>query len=118
MSGVSVAKADDLERVGHFVRAGGKLCVIEYSDIPEELVRARNPDGSRRFDDGNIAVHAFARGFLERLTCGRTGSQPLGRQAGSPSSIELPWHRAEKKVPYVDLGTGERIEPGQPNQRD
>ena len=29
--------------------------------------------------------------------------------------FELPWHRAVKKVPYVDVATGERVEPAEPN---
>lgn len=119
MSGISVSKADDLERVGHFVRAGGKLCVIEYSDIPEELVRAKNPDGSRRLDDGNIAIHAFSREFLERLTPSEPEAQARekleARNWKHETDISLPWHRAEKKVPYIDIATGRRIEPQMPN---
>jgi len=102
MSAIAVPKADDLERVGNFARVDGRLCVIEYSDLPEELAHARNPDGTRTFDDGSIAVHAFSRTFLERLT-------------QSEGSIALPWHRAEKKVPYIDLASGERIVPERTN---
>jgi UDP-N-acetylglucosamine/UDP-N-acetylgalactosamine diphosphorylase len=102
MSAVAVPKADDLERVGNFARVNGRTCVIEYSDLPAELAHARNPDGTRKFDDGSIAVHAFARTFLERLTQGE-------------GSIALPWHRAEKKVEYVDLTTGQRLAPERPN---
>jgi len=102
MSSKTLPKADDLERVGNFVMAGGKLTVVEYSDFPESLARARNSDGSRRFDAGNIAVHAMTRAFVERLTA-------------DASRFALPWHRADKKVPYVDLQSGKRIEPATPN---
>ncbi|MCK4657943.1 MAG: UDPGP type 1 family protein [Phycisphaerae bacterium] len=102
MSAIAVPKADDLERVGNFARVDGRLCVIEYTYLPDELAHARNPDGSRRFDDGSIAVHAFSRTFLESLTCGE-------------GSIALPWHRAVKKVPFVDIGSARRIVPEQPN---
>ncbi|MFH0983384.1 MAG: UTP--glucose-1-phosphate uridylyltransferase [Planctomycetota bacterium] len=102
MSAIAVPKADDLERVGHFARVNGRLCVIEYSDLPEALARARNSDGSRKFDDGSIAVHAFSREFLERLTHER-------------GSIAIPWHRAEKKVEYVDIASGRRVVPDRPN---
>jgi UDP-N-acetylglucosamine/UDP-N-acetylgalactosamine diphosphorylase len=108
MSGMSVPKADDLERVGHFARVNGKLCIVEYSDLPEALARARNPDGSRRFDDGNTAIHAFSRSFLERLTRPETRNSKL-------DTIALPWHRAEKKVPFVEIPSGQRIEPDRPN---
>ncbi len=102
MSAITVPKADDLERVGNSARVKGRLRVIEYSDLPDELAHARNPNGSRKFDDGSIAVHVFSRTFLERLTPGE-------------GPIALPWHRAEKTVPYVDVATGERIVPDRPN---
>ncbi len=102
MSSKTVTKADDLERVGNFAVAGGKLTVIEYSDLPDTLARARNPDGSRTFDAANIAIHAISLAFVERLTA-------------NPASFALPWHIAHKKVPYTDLETGARIEPAEPN---
>ncbi len=102
MSSKALPKADDFERVGNFARAGGRLVVIEYSDLPERLARARNPDGSRKFDAGNIAVHLLSRGFVEGLT----------RDA---ANFALPWHRAVKKAPYVDQATGRRLEPTEPN---
>jgi UDP-N-acetylglucosamine/UDP-N-acetylgalactosamine diphosphorylase len=98
MSSKAARKADDLERVGNFVMEDGKLAVIEYSDLPESLARQRNPDGSRRFDAANIAIHVLSRTFIERLTA----------DAGN---FALPWHRAAKKVPFVNLETGQRIEP-------
>jgi len=102
MSSKSLPKADDLERVGNFVMLDGRLMVIEYSDMPETLARAHNPDGSRKYDAGSIAIHILSRDFVERLTA-------------DPAAFALPWHRAVKKVPYVDLATGQRIEPAEPN---
>lgn len=102
MSSKTLPKADDLERVGNFVMADGKLTVVEYSDFPESLARARNADGTRKFDAGNIAVHVLTRAFVERLTA-------------DASRFALPWHRADKKVPFVDLSTGQRVEPASPN---
>ncbi len=102
MSSKTLPKADDLERVGNFVMADGKLTVVEYSDFPESLARARNADGSRKFDAGNIAVHVLTRAFVERLTA-------------DASRFALPWHRADKKVPFVDLPSGQRVEPTSPN---
>lgn len=102
MSSKMVPKVDDKERVGNFATADGRVIVIEYSDLPDELAVARNPDGTRRFDAGNIAIHALSRRFVERLT-------------HDPKHFALPWHRAEKKVPCIDLATGRRIEPTTPN---
>jgi len=101
MSSKAVTKAHDLERVGNFCLADGRLTVIEYSDLPEELAHARNPDGTRRFDAGSIAIHVLSRTFIERLTAPGT-------------TAHLPWHRADKKAAVVDA-SGRRIAPDQPN---
>ncbi len=102
MSSKTLPKADDLEKVGNFAMQGGRQVVIEYSDLPESLARARNPDGSRKFDAGNIAIHILSRSFVERLTVDR-------------AAFALPWHIAKKKIPHVDHSTGETIEPASPN---
>ncbi|RIK68850.1 MAG: 2-alkenal reductase [Planctomycetota bacterium] len=102
MSSKTLPKADDLERVGNFAMTGGRVVVIEYSDLPEHLARARNPDGSRRFNAANIAIHVLSRAFVERLTADR-------------ASFALPWHMANKKVPFVDPDTRRRVEPEKPN---
>jgi len=95
-------KADDRERVGNVVASDGKVYVVEYSDLPESLAVARNPDGSRRFDASNLAIHIISRQFVETLTA-------------DPARFALPWHRAEKKVPYIDLASGRRVEPTSAN---
>lgn len=102
MSSKTLPKADDLEKVGNFAMAGGNLLIVEYSDFPEALARQKNPDGTRRFDAANIAIHVLSRTFIERLTADR-------------ASFALPWHRASKKVPFVDLQSGQRVEPNEPN---
>ena len=99
ISSKTLPKIDNLERVGNFCSSGGKLVVIEYSDLPEALAHAHNPDGSRTFNAASIAVHIISVGFIERLTGGGTG---------------LPYHRAEKKVSYVNA-EGLHIEPGEAN---
>ncbi len=101
MSSKAVTKAGDLERVGNFCVADGKLCVIEYSDLPESLAVAKNPDGSRRFDAGSIAIHILSREFVERLTA-------------PGAAVQLPWHRADKKVTVVDE-SGRVAAPSAPN---
>ena len=100
MSSKTIPKASALEKVGNFVQADGVVQVIEYSDLPESLALQTNPDGSLRFNAGSIAIHALRVSFVERLNTG-------GR-------LSLPWHRAEKKVPYVD-DTGNVVKPEKPN---
>jgi UDP-N-acetylglucosamine/UDP-N-acetylgalactosamine diphosphorylase len=100
MSSKMIPKAGPLEKVGNFVMGDGKLQVIEYSDLPNELAHQKNPGGSLRFNAGSIAIHALRRDFIERLN-----------QRGR---LELPWHRAEKKVEHIDE-RGHEVKPEKPN---
>ena len=99
MSTQVVAKRDPLERVGNVVRVDGKLMVIEYSDLPDDVARRRNPDGSLEIWAGSIAVHVIDTAFLQQM---------------ADDSDALPFHVAHKKVAHVDP-TGQRIEPQAPN---
>ena len=100
MSSKTISKAGPLEKVGNFVEAGGKVQVIEYSDLPEDLAKQTNADGGLRFNEGSIAIHAMRVSFVERLNASGT--------------LDLPWHRADKKVPYIDDG-GNQVKPDKPN---
>lgn len=95
-----IAKRFPAERVGNVVEVDGRLHVIEYSDLPDDVAERRRPDGSLALWAGSIAVHAFAVEFLERM---------------ASQAERLPFHRARKKVPYVDLATGGMVHPVQPN---
>jgi UDP-N-acetylglucosamine/UDP-N-acetylgalactosamine diphosphorylase len=95
MTSQVVRKSDPLERVGNVVSVDGHLQVIEYSDLPEQVARLTNPDGSLRFWAGSIAVHVFDREFLERMQSNGGG---------------LPFHVAKKKVPHID-DAGRRVDP-------
>jgi UDP-N-acetylglucosamine/UDP-N-acetylgalactosamine diphosphorylase len=101
MGSKTIPKADDLEKVGNFVVADGKTQVIEYSDFPDHLAHSRDEQGHRRFDAGSIAIHVLDRTFVEKLTA-------------DDKHFALPWHRAVKKVPFVNEA-GERVEPDKPN---
>jgi UDP-N-acetylglucosamine/UDP-N-acetylgalactosamine diphosphorylase len=104
MSSKMVRKSGPQEKVGVFCRVNGKVRVIEYSDLPARLQEQRLEDGSLRFVAGSIAIHALSVEFVERLAA-----------AGSDGAFTLPYHRAEKKVPHVDLATGEVVSPPSPN---
>jgi UDP-N-acetylglucosamine/UDP-N-acetylgalactosamine diphosphorylase len=100
MSSKTIPKAGPLEKVGNFVEGDGVTQVIEYSDLPDELAKQTNSDSSLRFNEGSIAIHALRVSFVERLNAG--------------GNLNLPWHRAEKKVPYVDE-KGSAVKPDKPN---
>jgi UDP-N-acetylglucosamine/UDP-N-acetylgalactosamine diphosphorylase len=104
MSSKMVAKAYAEEKVGVFCQSKGKTVVIEYSDLPIELAQQTNNDGSLRFNAGSIAIHMISVAFVEKLTA--------GAQNGS---FALPYHRADKKVPFIDTSTGDLVQPSAPN---
>jgi len=100
MSSKMARKRDAHEKLGHFSTSGGRLLVVEYSDMPDELAEAREADGRLRFEAGSIAIHILARSFIERLT--------------ASAEFALPFHRACKKIPYVDAH-GRPQTPAEPN---
>jgi UDP-N-acetylglucosamine/UDP-N-acetylgalactosamine diphosphorylase len=100
MSAKALPKRDPMERLGNFCLIDGKVTVIEYSDMPEDLARATTEDGRLRFGSGSIAIHVLSRSFVERLTAGRGEA--------------LPFHRADKVVPCVDP-SGKIVKPDEPN---
>jgi UDP-N-acetylglucosamine/UDP-N-acetylgalactosamine diphosphorylase len=102
MSSKMVAKASPQERVGVFCRRDGRTTVVEYSDLPAELAGQRDEQGQLRFNAGSIAVHLMSVTFVESV-------------AGGDEASSLPFHRALKSVPHIDLETGRRIEPSEPN---
>ncbi|HZN32961.1 MAG TPA: UDPGP type 1 family protein, partial [Pirellulaceae bacterium] len=99
MTSQVVRKRDPLERVGNVASVGGKVQVIEYSDLPDEFARRTNADGSLKLWAGNLAVHAMDVAFLARATAQKNA---------------LPFHLAKKKVPYVGED-GQIVEPDKPN---
>jgi len=100
MSSKMVAKSHAGEKVGAFALIDGKIGVIEYSDLPRELAEARDTDGRLRFIAGSIAIHILEVAFVERLNDG---------------TFTMPYHRAVKKVPHIDLQTAQPVEPQSPN---
>ncbi len=101
MSSKMLPKAEAKEKVGVFTRANGKTTVIEYSDMPDQLAEARDADGNLKYLAGSIAIHAISVAFVEKVV-------------GDPT-MQLPYHRAVKKVPHIDLETGEAVQPAEPN---
>jgi len=101
MSSRTVPKAFDKEKVGHFCMQRGRMVVIEYSDMPDELATLRNARGERVYDAGSIAIHLLATSFVRRVGEGGSG-------------LVLPFHRADKKVPTVDA-RGQPVKPEKPN---
>ena len=87
-----VRKRDATESVGLIVSKNGRPGVIEYSEISPELAAEETEDGLLKLRAANIVNHYYSASFLE----------------GIPSwpASALPYHIAHKKIPYVDIATG------------
>lgn len=102
MSSKMIAKAYPLEKVGHFCTLDGKLTVVEYSDLPSEYQEQTDADGKLKFIAGSVAIHILDTGFIEALG------------ASQKPEDRLPFHRANKKIPFVG-GDGQTVSPEKPN---
>ncbi len=97
VSSKCVLKTDPEERVGVFCKVNGRIEVVEYSDLPSGKAHERTAEGALVYAGGSIAMHLFTVTFLQQI------------------ADDLPWHKARKKVPFIDLQSGERIKPEEPN---
>lgn len=97
-----VRKRNATESVGLILLKNGKPDVVEYSEIDSALASAADPHQPDilKFRAANIVNHYYTREFFETI--------PEWMDA-------LPHHIAKKKIPYVDLQTGEQKKPEQPN---
>ncbi len=94
MSSKALKKTNPYEKIGNFCLVDGKVNIIEYSDLSDELALKRNPDNSLSFELGSIAIHIINRSFLEKF---------------ASKSVSLPLHRAVKNIPHIDQN-GKKIE--------
>jgi UDP-N-acetylglucosamine/UDP-N-acetylgalactosamine diphosphorylase len=99
MSSKSLAKTGPFEKVGNFCLADGKIAVIEYSDLPDDIAEKKNPDDSLVFNLASIGIHVISASFVERL---------------NNKGFALPLHKAVKKIPHVDEN-GNKVNPEKPN---
>lgn len=96
-----VPKASPSESVGVVARRGNKYGVVEYSEISKEQAERRDPEtGELAFRAGNIANHFYTTAFLKRV---------------ESFEDELAFHIARKKIPHIDLETGQFVKPSKPN---
>ncbi|KAH0838069.1 nucleotide-diphospho-sugar transferase [Lanmaoa asiatica] len=96
-----VPKTSSTESVGVVACRGDKFSVVEYSEITKEQAELRNPKtGELLFNAGNIANHFYTTAFLQSV---------------ESFENELAYHIARKKIPTIDLQTGENVKPSKPN---
>jgi UDP-N-acetylglucosamine/UDP-N-acetylgalactosamine diphosphorylase len=102
MSSKMLPKREPLEKLGNFCLVDGRMTVIEYSNLPDNLAHEKAPNGDLRFRAGSIAIHVIRVDFVESLNT-------------RPGGFALPFNRAEKKVPYLCPDSGSPVKPEKPN---
>lgn len=94
-----VAKLSAEEKMGVVVDVDGRTQIIEYSDFPGDMAARRDSNGELSFWAGSTAIHVFSRSLFDRLI---------------EEKIDLPFHTAFKKVPYLDE-QGNQVTPATEN---
>ncbi|KAF8971703.1 nucleotide-diphospho-sugar transferase [Flammula alnicola] len=96
-----VPKSYPTESVGVVACRGNKYSVVEYSEISKEQAERRDPEtGELTFRAGNIVNHFYTTTYLHRV---------------ESFEDDLAFHIARKKIPHVDLESGESVKPSKPN---
>ena len=97
-----VRKRNAAESVGLIMQKNGKPAVVEYSEIDNELAEAKDAKDSDllKFRAANIVNHYYSTAYLSTIP---------------DWAHELPHHVARKKIPTIDLTSGDAIKPSKPN---
>jgi UDP-N-acetylglucosamine/UDP-N-acetylgalactosamine diphosphorylase len=97
-----VRKRNAKEAVGMIIEKDGHPDVIEYSEISEEMASEKDPHHADllKYRAANIVNHYYSYNFLESIP---------------HWAHRLPHHVARKKIPYIDLESGEIVKPQKPN---
>lgn len=95
-----VRKEQPHESVGVLALRDGKFGVVEYSELSADKAEQRTSSGELAFRAANIANHFYNLDFL------RSTEQMESKMA---------FHIARKKIPTVDLSSGEPVKPTEPN---
>ncbi len=85
------------EKVGAMCLEDGRPSIVEYYEMTDELMDAKNEKGDPAYNFGVILNYLFSIDELERI---REGNLPL--------------HVVEKKIPYIDEN-GNFVSPTEPN---
>lgn len=85
------------EKVGVMCLEDGRPSIVEYYELTEELMNAKDAKGEPAYNFGVILNYLFKEEELEKLLDG-----------------SLPLHIVEKKIPYLNEA-GELVKPEEPN---
>ncbi len=81
----SILKNSPDEKVGAICKKNGKIKVIEYSEMSDELKNMKNDEGELKYGESHIMCNLFSMKALKKL-----------------SKKKLPYHIAFKKSDYLD----------------
>ncbi|KAJ4146649.1 UDP-N-acetylglucosamine pyrophosphorylase [Fusarium falciforme] len=97
-----VRKRNATESVGLILSKNGKPDVVEYSEIDQATAEEADPKQPDvlRFRAANIVNHYYSFRFFDSIP---------------EWAHKLPHHIARKKIPAVDLESGETVKPEKPN---
>lgn len=97
-----VRKRSAKESVGLILLKNGKPDVVEYSEIDSDTAEAKDPrqPDILKFRAANIVNHYYSFRFLETI---------------EEWVHKLPHHVARKKIPFVDVASGQTVKPERPN---
>lgn len=85
------------EKVGVMCLEDGRPSIVEYYELTDELMNAKDKNGNPAYNFGVILNYLFKESALAEM-----------------AEKKLPLHVVEKKIPYMDM-QGEFIKPEQPN---
>ena len=85
------------EKVGAMCLEDGRPSIVEYYEMTEELMNAKDAQGEPAYNFGVILNYLFREKDLEEIV-----------------AKKLPLHIVEKKIPYLDEN-GEPVKPEAPN---
>ncbi|MBQ3899849.1 MAG: UDPGP type 1 family protein [Lachnospiraceae bacterium] len=92
-----VKKSAPDEKVGVMCLEDGRPSIVEYYELTDELMNAKDEKGDPAYNFGVILNYLFDVAELERIV-----------------KEELPLHIVKKKIPYIDE-KGELVKPEEPN---
>ncbi len=92
-----VRKAAPDEKVGVMCLEDGKPSIVEYYELTEEMMNAKDEKGDPAYNFGVILNYLFKEDSLERMM-----------------ATSMPLHIVEKKIPYIDENA-QLIKPEEPN---
>ena len=94
-----VARANAAEKVGVSATRNGRLCIVEYSELPESMTGV-DAEGRLIYSAANICNHYFHINFLQDKVL---------------SGANCLYHIAQKKIPYYDTVAKKTVTPAANN---